>query len=360
MIISSKNDQSSSKVSSNQPKKKTLAANLHGQEELLVLSEENSTNVALRPQSLDTYIGQDKMIRQLKIILESAKIRERMPEHMLFYGQPGLGKTTVSSLIAKELGTSFKVIAAPALQKTGDVVSLLVNLEPGTVLFIDEIHRLRAPLEEVLYSAMEDRKVDILMGKGNGASVARLDINDFMLIGATTQLGKLSKPLKDRFPTIFQLEPYSEPEILQLVERNCNLLKLKLSEEAKMLICHRSRGVPRIANNLLKRLLDYQIVHKTKEVNFIQAEDFLLEVGIHEKGLTKADLTYMRALLNGTVGLRTLGGMLLEETETLELVVEPYLIYLGFLDKSSGGRKLTPRGKDFILSFDKQNTNQVL
>jgi Holliday junction DNA helicase RuvB len=356
MIISSKNDQTKKPKA----KKKTLAENLHSQDELVALSEENPTNIALRPQSLDDYIGQDKMVRQLKIILESAKIRERMPEHMLFYGQPGLGKTTVASLISKELKANFKVIAAPALQKTGDVVSLLVNLEPGTVLFIDEIHRLRAPLEEVLYSAMEDKKVDLLMGKGNGASVARLDINDFMLIGATTQLGKLSKPLKDRFPTIFQLEAYTEPEILQLVDRNCALLKLKLSDDAKMLICHRSRGVPRIANNILKRLLDFQIVHKTKEINFIQTEDFLLEVGIYERGLTKADLTYMRALLNGTTGLRTLGGMLLEETDTLEQVVEPYLIYLGFLDKSSGGRKLTGKGKEFILRFDRQLPDSVL
>jgi holliday junction DNA helicase RuvB len=355
MIISSKNDQSKTPKT----KKKTLAENLHSQDELITLSEENPTNIALRPQSLDDYIGQDKMVRQLKIILQSAKIREKMPEHMLFYGQPGLGKTTVSNLISKELKANFKVIAAPALQKTGDVVSLLVNLEPGTVLFIDEIHRLRAPLEEVMYSAMEDQKVDLLMGKGNGASVARLDVNEFMLIGATTQLGKLSKPLKDRFPTIFQLEPYTEAEILQLVDRNCALLKLKLSEDAKMLICHRSRGVPRIANNILKRLLDYQIVHKTKEVDFVQTEDFLLEVGIFDKGLTRADLTYMRALLNGTVGLRTLGGMLLEETETLEQVVEPYLIYLGFLDKSSGGRKLTAKGKEFILKFDRQMPESV-
>ncbi|MEM1312757.1 MAG: Holliday junction branch migration DNA helicase RuvB [Patescibacteria group bacterium] len=353
MIVSSKNDQKKSVRQSNlKSNKKNLASNLHSNTELSSLNTESSTSVELRPKSLDDYIGQERMINQLKIILKSAKIREQMPEHILFYGQPGLGKTTVSSLIANEMSSQFKVIAAPALQKTGDVVSLLVNLEPSTVLFIDEIHRLRAPLEEVLYSAMEDKKVDLLMGKGHGASVARLDINSFMLIGATTQLGKLSKPLKDRFPTIFQLEPYSEPEILQLVERNSNLLRLSLSQEAQMLICHRSRGVPRIANNLLKRLLDYQIVHRMKKVDFMHAEDFLIELGIYEKGLTKADLTYMRALLNGTIGLRTLSGMLLEETETLELVLEPYLIYLGFLDKSSGGRKLTPKGKEFILNFD--------
>jgi Holliday junction DNA helicase RuvB len=200
---------------------------------------------------------------------------------------------------------------------------------------------------------MEDGKVDLLMGKGQGASVARLDLSEFMLIGATTQLGKLSKPLKDRFPSIFQLEPYTNSEILDLVERNTKILKLKINQEAKLLVCRRSRGTPRIANNLLKRLLDFQIVHKIKELNEVEVEDFLKELGIFEKGLTHADLTYMRALQDGSLGLKTLGGRLLEETETLELVTEPYLIYLGFLDKSSEGRKLTPKGMEFIIKFDK-------
>jgi holliday junction DNA helicase RuvB len=347
MIVSSKNDS----LAKPKKTKKTLEDVFVSQEKLLNFEDKSTVSNSLRPKLFSEYIGQDKMIRQLKIIIESAKIREKMPEHILFYGPPGLGKTTISELIAKELDAKFKIIAAPALQKTGDVISLLVNLEPGTVLFIDEIHRLRAPLEEILYSAMQDGKVDILMGKGNGASVARLDLKEFMLIGATTQLGKLSKPLKDRFPSIFQLEPYQEAEILQLIDRNCSILKLNIADDAKMLICHRSRGVPRIANNILKRLLDYQTVHKTMMINFVQTEDFLLEVGIYEKGLTKADITYLKALLHGSVGLRTLGGMLLEELDTLEQVVEPYLIYLGFLDKSSGGRKLTNKGKDFILNF---------
>jgi len=346
MIVSSE-----SKKSSKIKTKKEALIREKAPEVFAVLEEET---LELRPTSLDQYIGQTKMVRQLRVILDSAKIRSKFPEHILFYGPPGLGKTTIANLISKELGANLRVIAAPSLQKIGDLVSLLLNLEPKTVLFIDEIHRLRAPLEESLYSAMEDGQVDLLMGKGHGASVARLDLSEFMLVGATTQLGKLSKPLKDRFATIFQLEPYGDAEMSDLVDRTSKILKLKIADDAKFLICKRSRGVPRIANNILKRILDYQLVHKLKIIDLFQVEDFLQELGIFEKGLTKADLTYMKVLLDGSVGLKTLGGRLLEETETLELVTEPYLIYLGFLDKSSEGRKLTVKGKEFILKFGKE------
>lgn len=353
MIVTSNSATTNQKDNS---KKKVLKEQTHLKN---IFNDENQESQLLRPQSLSQYVGQEKMVRQLGLILESAKIREKIPEHILFYGPPGLGKTTIASLIAGEMNASLKVLAAPSLQKTGDLVSLLLNLEPRTVLFIDEIHRLRAPLEETLYSAMEDGKVDLLMGKGQGASVARLDLSEFMLIGATTQLGKLSKPLKDRFPSIFQLEPYTNSEILDLVERNTKILKLKINQEAKLLVCRRSRGTPRIANNLLKRLLDFQTVHKISELNDIEVEDFLKELGIFQRGLTTADLTYMRALQDGSLGLKTLGGRLLEETETLELVTEPYLIYLGFLDKSSEGRKLTAKGLEFITQFDKTHRYNV-
>lgn len=354
MIVSN-----SSKPDSNaKAASKVQSAKIKRQEE--VLNDQSSDTPQLRPQKLDEYIGQEKMVRQIQLIINSAKIRNTLPEHMLFYGQPGLGKTTIASLLSKELGAHFKVLAAPGLQKTGDLVSLLINLEPKTVLFIDEIHRLKIPLEETLYSAMEDHKVDLLMGKGHGANIARFDLNEFMLIGATTQLGKLSKPLKDRFPSIFQLEPYTETEILQLIDRSSSILGLRISDEAKVFICRRSRGVPRIANNILKRLRDFQIVHKVDEVNLIQTEDFLHELGIYDKGLTRSELNYMRALLRGSVGLKTLGGMLQEEVETLELVTEPYLIHLGYLDKSSGGRSLTPKGREFILQFDQHLPEAVL
>lgn len=305
-------------------------------------------DTSLRPQTLADYIGQGHMIKQLKLILDSAKLRNTLPEHLMFYGQPGLGKTTIASLISTEMDAHFKIIAAPGLQKIGDLVSILVSLEPGTILFIDEIHRLKAPLEETLYSAMEDRKVDLVTGKGAGGTIARLDVEPFTLVGATTQLGKLSKPLKDRFPSIFHLEPYNEQDMYHLVERNCRLLQLAISTEGKSLICRRSRGTPRVANNLMKRLRDYRIVHDIDELDLASVEDFLQEIGILEKGLTKADIKYLTALQDGALGLKTLSGILLEEPDTLELVIEPYLIYLGYLDKSSEGRRLTPKGHDFL------------
>jgi Holliday junction DNA helicase RuvB len=302
----------------------------------------------LRPKSIKDYIGQQKLIRQLSLIIESAKIRESLPEHMLFYGQPGLGKTTIAGIVSKELQSNFKVIAAPSLQKTGDLVSLLINLEPKTVLFIDEIHRLRAPLEETLYSAMEDMRIDLLMGKGHTAKTTSIDLPLFTMVGATTQLGKISKPLKDRFASIFQLEPYTHSEILDLVERTSKILNLKMDDDAKIFLCRKCRGVPRIANNLMKRVRDYQLVNKVKLLNKVQIEDIMEDLGIYENGLTKTDVVYLQALYNGTVGLKTLSGILQEESETIETVTEPYLIYLGLIDKSTGGRKLTPKGLDFL------------
>lgn len=320
-------------------------------QEFEMLRDKNDS-LKLRPKTLVDYIGQEKIVSQLGLILNSAKIRETLPEHLLFYGQPGLGKTTLASLIAKELKCQLKTVTATGLQKVGDLISLLVNLEPNTVLFIDEIHRLRAPLEESLYSAMEDHQVDILMGKGQGATTMKIDLESFVLVGATTQVGKLSKPLRDRFTTTFRLEPYSDSDMLILVERSVKILNLKMTEEAKMLVCRRARGVPRIANNILKRFVDLQTVDRLKEIDEYQAEEFLLKLGIYDKGLTRTDLAYLRSLLDNNLSLSSLSGILLEESETLELVTEPFLIHLGFVEKDSTGRKLTPRGRDFIQDFD--------
>jgi holliday junction DNA helicase RuvB len=305
---------------------------------------------ALRPKVLRDLIGQGNIVKQLKLILDSATIRQTMPEHLLFYGQPGLGKTTLASLIANELKANFKVITAPSLQKIGDIVSILVGLEPNTVLFIDEIHRLKAPLEETLYGAMEDGQVDLVMGKGNGIDTLRMDINSFTLVGATTQLGKLSKPLKDRFPSIFQLESYDLADMFLLVDRSCGILKLNLEESAKILICKRSRGVPRVANNIMKRLLDYQTVHN-RGLTKSDVEDFFGELGIFDNGLTKADLKYMRALLEGSMGIKTIASVMMEDPETVELVIEPYLLHLGYINKSSEGRNLTNLGKEALLNY---------
>jgi Holliday junction DNA helicase RuvB len=311
----------------------------------------DTTKNLLRPNKLVDLIGQGHIVKQLKLILDSALIRETLPEHLLFYGQPGLGKTTLASLIANELGANFKVITAPSLQKIGDVVSILVGLEPNTVLFIDEIHRLKAPLEETLYGAMEDGQVDLVMGKGNGISTLRMDLNSFVLVGATTQLGKLSKPLKDRFPTIFQLESYNIGDMFLLVERSCRILNINIEDDAKLVICNRSRGVPRVANNILKRLLDYQVVHKYEALDKILVLEFFDELGIFDNGLTKSDLKYMKCLVSGVLGLKTIGSMMQEDTETIELVIEPYLIHLGYIVKSSEGRGLSLLGKNTIRNI---------
>ncbi len=316
-----------------------------------LITKNDDLDYNLRPKALDGYIGQEKTIKQLKLIIDSAKIRDTLPEHILFYGQPGLGKTTLASLISQELGANLKTIAAPALQKGGDIVSLLINMEPNTILFVDEIHRLKAPLEEIMYSAMEDCVVDLVMGKGQGVSLGRFDLNPFTLVGATTQLGRISKPLKDRFPTVFQLEPYNESDILALVDRNLEILKINMDEDAKIAVSRRCRGVPRIANNILKRFKDLQVVHNIKTIDKETSLEFLYELGIYELGLTNSDINYLKSLKETSLALKTLSGILMEEAETLETVVEPYLIYLGFLDKGSDGRKLTPKGRIFIQNY---------
>ena len=223
-----------------------------------VLEDKSNDLESLRPKQILNYIGQNSIKKQLNIILESSRIRQKLPEHILFYGPPGLGKTTLASLISNELDLNFKTISAPSLQKQGDIVTLLLNLEPKTILFIDEIHRLKSLLEETLYTAMEDRQVDLVMGKGAGAQSTRLNLPEFTLIGATTMLGKISKPLKDRFASIFQMQPYTNLEIISLIEKNTVLLGLNLENSAKEYIASRSRGVPRVVNNILKRFLIYQ------------------------------------------------------------------------------------------------------
>lgn len=316
---------------------------------------EHTTNNALRPSAMTDYIGQTKLIKQLKIIIDSAKIRDKLPEHMLFYGQPGLGKTTMAYLVSNELHSHMKTIAAPALQKTGDIVSLLVNCEPNTVVFIDEIHRLRAPLEEILYSAMEDYQVDILVGKGQGTNTVKIDLAPFVLVGATTQLGRISKPLKDRFTNIFHLETYSDAEMFELVERSCGLLKLNLTNDAKIAVTRRSRGVPRIANKLLKRIVDVQTVKRLSSMSKDDVLDFLTELGVYEHGLTKTDIRYLQILQTGNLGLKTLSDILQEDPETIESVIEPYLTHLGFLLKSSEGRSISPKGLDYLSKSQHKN-----
>ena len=302
----------------------------------------------LRPTNIKDYIGQAKIVSQLELILKSARIREAIPEHILFYGQPGLGKTTLATLIANELNLELRIISAPTLKKVGDLVSLLINMEQPSVIFIDEIHRLRTEVEETLYSAMEDKKIDIIIGKGQGLSTVRMDLQPFILIGATTQIGKISKPLRDRFPTTFKMETYNHEEMIQLIDRNVTILGIEMDIGAKELVVTRARGVPRIANNILKRFVDLQVVNAIKSVSDDTATEFMTQLGIFELGMTKTDLDYLKALKNISLSLKTLSGILLEESDTIEYVMEPWLIHNGFIDKDSSGRKLTLKGREFI------------
>jgi Holliday junction DNA helicase RuvB len=313
-----------------------------------VLEDKSNDLESLRPKQILNYIGQNSIKKQLNIILESSRIRQKLPEHILFYGPPGLGKTTLASLISNELNLNFKTISAPSLQKQGDIVTLLLNLEPKTILFIDEIHRLKSLLEETLYTAMEDRQVDLVMGKGAGAQSTRLNLPEFTLIGATTMLGKISKPLKDRFASIFQMQPYTNLEIISLIEKNTVLLGLNLENSAKEYIASRSRGVPRVVNNILKRFLDFQVVHNLKILDLKTTQSFLLDLGILDFGLTMAEINYLKAVKENPLGLQTLANILNEEIETIEYNLEPYLMQLGFIDKTSRGRIVTLKGKNFL------------
>jgi Holliday junction DNA helicase RuvB len=318
----------------------------------LSVSEDNSfPEASIRPQKLHDFIGQSKLKKQLHIILQSAQAREAIPDHTMFYGQPGLGKTTLARLIAEELGLPFKIIAAPALQRNGDVVSLLLNLEPQTVLFIDEIHRLRTTLEETLYTAMEDRQVDVVMGKGHGAQPVRFDLPPLTIVGATTMLGKVSKPMIDRFPNVFQLQPYQQDEIIQLVERNADLMDIRVDDPAKKVLASRCRGVPRVLNNLLKRLRDVQTVKLHEVMTGDLSSDFFEEIGIYEYGLTQSDLRYLNALRETALGIKTLSAILGEDSETVEYLIEPYLLQLGLIDKTTRGRILTIKGQNMLEEF---------
>ncbi len=324
-------------------KKKSVAV-----DEVQLITKIEESEKALRPKTISEYVGQTNLKGQLNLILSSCKIRKVMPEHMLFYGPAGLGKTTISNLIAQEVGANFRAITASSLQKVGDIVALLSNLEENSILFIDEIHRLKGPLEESLYSAMEDQKIDILIGKGNGSTTLRLDLPNITIIGATTMVGRLSKPLRDRFPSIFQLELYSQSEMEQLIADNSAKIKLSLNQDASTMIAKRSRGTPRIANNILKRFLDLQLVTAKEVLDIDDIDNFFGTIGIYQKGLTKSDLKYMNSLRDTQLSLKTLSGILMEETDTIEQVIEPYLLYLGFVDKDSNGRRLTPKGLEFV------------
>ena len=309
------------------------------------VEEDREAEVTLRPQPLVEYIGQDKVKENLAVYIEAAKRRGDPLDHVLLYGPPGLGKTTLSSIIAHEMGVNLRVTTGPAIEKAGDLAAILTNLQPNDVLFIDEIHRLNRQVEEILYPALEDHAIDIIMGKGPSARSLRVDLNPFTLVGATTRAGQLSSPLRDRFGVILRLELYTTEQLTDIVRRSAMLLKIPCSIDGAMEIAGRARGTPRIANRLLKRVRDFADVMGNGEITQEIAHMALDRLEIDELGLDSNDRRMLEMIIKGysggPVGLETLASALGEETVTLEDVCEPYLMQLGFLARTPRGRCAT-------------------
>ena len=309
------------------------------------VEEDSEVEVSLRPQSLLEYIGQDKVKENLAVYIEAAKRRGDPLDQVLLYGPPGLGKTTLSAIIAHEMGVNLRVTTGPAIEKAGDLAAILTNLQPNDVLFIDEIHRLNRQVEEILYPALEDHAIDIIMGKGPSARSLRVDLNPFTLVGATTRAGQLSSPLRDRFGVILRLELYTTEQLTDIVRRSAMLLKIPCSIDGATEIAGRARGTPRIANRLLKRVRDFADVMGDGEITQDIAHMALDRLEIDELGLDSNDRRMLEMIIKGygggPVGLETLASALGEETVTLEDVCEPYLMQLGFLARTPRGRCAT-------------------
>lgn len=308
-------------------------------------SEDSDIEIGLRPQTLDEYVGQEKAKESLKIYIEAAKMRGEALDHVLLYGPPGLGKTTLSAIIANELGVNIRITSGPAIEKQGDLAALLTNLSQNDVLFIDEIHRLSRNIEEILYPAMEDYSLDIIIGKGPAARSIRLPLEKFTLIGATTRAGQLSTPLRDRFGVMLRLELYTPAELVRIVTRSADILGIAITEDGASEIAMRSRGTPRIANRLLKRVRDFAQVRGNGVITAAIADKALNMLEIDKLGLDNVDRRMLEAIIRfyggGPVGLETLAATVGEEAVTIEDVCEPYLIQIGFLTRTPRGRCAT-------------------
>lgn len=319
--------------------------------------EEQAVEVSLRPTNFAEYIGQERLKKNLKIAIAAVKKRNdgTTLDHVLLYGPPGLGKTTMANVIAHELGFNLRVTSGPAIERAGDLASILTNLQNGDVLFIDEIHRLRRAVEEILYSAMEDYKLDIVIGKGPAARSVRLDLPHFTVIGATTRTGSLAGPLRDRFGITHRLEYYNESEIGQIIARTANILGTEISEEATATLAARSRLTPRIANRLMKRVRDFADVHGDGSVDLDIATQALGLMEIDSLGLDPADRNMLQLMLdnygNRPVGLTTIAALTGDEATTIEDYYEPFLIQLGFIEKTPRGRIVTEKAKRHLASL---------
>lgn len=321
-------------------------------------TEEQVIEVSLRPTSFQEYVGQERLKRNLKIAIDAVKKRAdgTSLDHVLLYGPPGLGKTTMANVIAHELGANLRVTSGPAIERAGDLASILTNLQDGDVLFIDEIHRLRRAVEEILYSAMEDYKLDIVIGKGPAARSVRLDLPHFTVIGATTRTGSLAGPLRDRFGITHRLEYYKIPEIEQIVSRTAAILNTEIKPEATALLATRSRLTPRIANRLTKRVRDFADVNGDGIIDPETATRALALLEIDELGLDPADRNMLELMLENyedrPVGLTTIAALTGDETTTIEDYYEPYLIQLGFIEKTPRGRRVTEKAKRHLNALE--------
>lgn len=309
--------------------------------------QEQELENSLRPKDFANYTGQERLKKNLKLAIEAAKKRGEPVDHVLLYGPPGLGKTTMASVIANEMGAQIRITSGPAIERAGDLASMLTNLGDGDILFIDEIHRLNRSIEEVLYSAMEDFKIDIMLGKGPSARSLRLDVPRFTLIGATTRTGALAAPLRDRFGLIHRLEFYKPEEISQIIKRAANILDVKIHDEAATELANRSRLTPRIANRLLKRVRDYADVNGDGIIDTVINRQALQLLEVDELGLDPADRMLLTAIIDnyegGPVGVETLAALTAEERNTIEDFYEPYLMQIGLLQRTPRGRKVTAK-----------------